>query len=75
MKPKLVKIPKESINHTEEGMLIKVNDKLFVLVESEKVNASHKGQKIWVRDWESQNWQLRILEEYRTTVIIGGVKP
>jgi len=65
MKPKLVRIPKDRINHTEQGILVKVNDKLFVLVESEAVNGTHIGMEVFVKDFDGQDWQKRRLREYR----------
>jgi len=36
MKPKLIKVPAAQANNTNDGILIKVNDGFFVLVENEK---------------------------------------
>jgi len=43
MKPKLVRIPYDQANHTEKGILIKINDKCFVLVEEVKSEVHQRG--------------------------------
>lgn len=41
--PKLIKVPHEQSNETENGILIKVNDSLFVLVEEEEKKGSGRA--------------------------------
>jgi len=52
MKPKLIKIPFGKANFTDSGLLIKLNDKLFVLVEGYQDRPDFSvGDKIYVKQY------------------------
>jgi len=50
MKPKLIKVPYDKANQTEKGLLIKLNDKFFILVENEKVQPTlDVGDRVFIK--------------------------
>jgi len=48
-KPKLIRIGRANANMTDRGLLIKVNDKMFVLVEEQKKSELDVGDRVFVK--------------------------
>jgi len=76
-KPKLVKLPESNVNITTEGVLIKVNDRLFVLVENESTPKKYPiyelGDKVIVNGKVEPLLQMEDFPEITITSWTGYV--